>query len=453
MKVSKLVSSFVCFAALAQTPALAESIVGNGGDAIVCRNSSGVIRSAEMLDIYEARLMNGLSVQLGDAGLSPLQKVLMATSRLTKLDEQRAQKYSENARAFLSNASLLPNVTLTDIPDSEHLAVPLGCQIEQVAIRREQLLPGQKRFVVNKDLWDKFDNNNKAALMLHEVIYEELFLGGARDSRMARWFNGLMFSNSISRLSADDYIETWRRTYLRIVVSYRGISYNNEYYNGSYLFPMVGKTTVDVDGQQAIAEDPDSHGILPSIALYPSGKVKVFSSQSSPTLNMGGVEVEAKGMARYFLNEEGKVLSIVPRDSRTSTLVIGGHTYKGVNGLRLKDDGTLELQAILASYCGFDSQCVTYGELGNSKTFEIYPDGALKRAESFGSELYAVASGQKVKLSGELEFFPNGSIKKGKLYEDEDVRLIANDGDRIWIKKYSIVEFNEAGQVVKVTRD
>src|SRR5690349_2663869 len=62
------------------------NVVGNGGDALVCRTQAGDIVSAEALDIYEARVLRGLAPALGDPAQPAPARAARAFERLRRLD-------------------------------------------------------------------------------------------------------------------------------------------------------------------------------------------------------------------------------------------------------------------------------------------------------------------------------------------------------------------------------
>lgn len=83
---------------------------------------------------------------------------------------------------------------MPDIQDSLVRVFPRGCKIEQIAIQKEPAFPEDKRFTVSKDLWDLLDEDNKAGLVLHEIIYREALLYGHEDSVNARYVNSIWTS-------------------------------------------------------------------------------------------------------------------------------------------------------------------------------------------------------------------------------------------------------------------
>ncbi|MCM2321921.1 MAG: hypothetical protein NDJ90_01520, partial [Oligoflexia bacterium] len=119
---------------------------GNGGDVVVCRNAAGAIRSVELLDLYEGRTRWGNVADLGGPGLSVPEKVSLLLTRLGNRLPALEKFYRDWYATFEQETLSLSGVQLVDIPDSEHIALPVGCAIEQIAIQKEPQFPREKRY-------------------------------------------------------------------------------------------------------------------------------------------------------------------------------------------------------------------------------------------------------------------------------------------------------------------
>lgn len=185
--------------------------VGNGGDGVVCRNDQGKITSIELLDFYEAQTLRGINHDLDKPSLSIDEKVDVALSRLSRFSSSRAKKYKEQIDSFFSDAVMLSDIELEDIPDSAHIAIPKGCKIEQMVVQQTPEFPEDKRYVVNKELWDALDNDNKAGLLLHEVILREVLTPFAsiyiKNSISTRYFNSLITSERLDSMDLSAIID------------------------------------------------------------------------------------------------------------------------------------------------------------------------------------------------------------------------------------------------------
>ncbi len=195
----------------------AQSHVGNGGDVVVCRNDKNEITSIELLDFYEARDLRQITYDLGDATVNVNEKIQSALNRLSRLDPYRAEQYLKSAQSFMEKAHFVQNKELPDISDSGHLIFPAGCKVEQIVISdvrqlfpEDQLwLPKGKSFIVNAALWNSplFNNDHKAGLILHEVIYEEARKSFDHSSSVyARYLNSYVTSARLSTYNIQEYM-------------------------------------------------------------------------------------------------------------------------------------------------------------------------------------------------------------------------------------------------------
>ena len=139
----KIIQFILLFAGLAQArpTSVDNKEVGNGGDVVVCRDVQKQITSIELLDYYEARELR--QIQINTIPLSSQMAsseaikalVIQTLDRLETLNPNRRDKYKIYLDTFFDEALFVKGKTLTDIPDSSHLFLPLGCQIEQIAIQ------------------------------------------------------------------------------------------------------------------------------------------------------------------------------------------------------------------------------------------------------------------------------------------------------------------------------
>lgn len=196
---------------------------GNGGDALVCYNSKGEIRSVRLLDYYEALQKQRIkSIELGEKEWGFHEKVLYALNRLETIDYLRAQKYKQWYKDFFNQDEFSWGENLVNIADTGALSIPNNCEIKQIAVQEAPSLPGDKRYIINKSLWSLMDEDNKAGLILHELIYREVIseerCGGLDDieekhvcsqlhinSKRVRYYNSLISSSEMAEMSEREY--------------------------------------------------------------------------------------------------------------------------------------------------------------------------------------------------------------------------------------------------------
>ena len=184
---------------LATATARAGHEKGNGGYVVVCGPAS-----AELLDFYEARTLHGLQRDLGSATAEVDGKIEFVLKRLERLNPTRAARYRTWAADFWKEARGLRGSDLGDIGDSDHIAVPAGCQAHPAVNQRVPLFPEDSRYVVNLDLWDRLDADSRAGLILHELVYRELLQ--QETSVRVRYFNSYLTSSRLASMGASDYL-------------------------------------------------------------------------------------------------------------------------------------------------------------------------------------------------------------------------------------------------------
>ncbi|MGZ3700881.1 MAG: hypothetical protein ACXWP1_03965 [Bdellovibrionota bacterium] len=159
--------------------------IGNGGDSVVCSNGK-----EEMLDTFELRVFGGRHPVLSSVPDFKA-KVEDVLNRLSPLSPLRAKAFRARFAELLRNTSFVES-DLPDVPDSQHSLIPIGCEVKQIVIQTRA--NGQVFLTVNRPLWDRLDEENRAALYLHELSYAEAIDRGAVNSIAARRFNGVLLS-------------------------------------------------------------------------------------------------------------------------------------------------------------------------------------------------------------------------------------------------------------------
>lgn len=177
--------------------AAAQNRVGNGGDVIECASHT------ELLDFYESDKdlkMFAATVKYE----AVLEEVL---KNIERLNPKQSKHYKKRALEMIAESDFKKDIALTDVKDSKHLFIPKNksCELKQIAIRRHQATLSGKRFVIDKELWDKLSERDKAGLVMHEVIYEHLFKLGEEDSVKAREINAYFFSEVGFKESPEAY--------------------------------------------------------------------------------------------------------------------------------------------------------------------------------------------------------------------------------------------------------
>lgn len=311
-----------------------EHEVGNGGDAVVCDDGRVL-----MLDLYEGATRYGFTYDWLSNAASPLENVEQVLSHWRAIDPILVDRFSQEASAFFQNANFLSDVVLTDIPDSQHIAIPNGCAIKQIAIRREPSFPREKRYTVSQDLWDAMDSANRAGLILHELIYNWAVTQGHENSINARYLSAFLASTDYSTISPKEYIDTFLAVKLPASKQYC------------------------VDGVSILNLD-----------FYPNGFVKtgeVASSQSYVVDSSTTVALTERSVATFNSRGQLNYAYIAPTD-----VVLADGTTALMSEILIDDarDVVGGRSPQIRRYPIFDSCFIDW-----EYNFEIFPSGATRR--------------------------------------------------------------------------
>jgi hypothetical protein len=177
---------------------------GNGGGVVVCRDpETQAIQSVELLDFYEAKVIQSRVLDMGEKTIPWTEKIETVFKKLDRLSPTRSKKYRKIYERFFNEAKMIPNANLTYIDDAANIVLPLGCTKEQASILKTPEFPGEKRYTMSQFLWDKMDNDSKAGLILHEIIYQEGLAWDHKNSKPTRFLTGLLTSTEINQYTPD----------------------------------------------------------------------------------------------------------------------------------------------------------------------------------------------------------------------------------------------------------
>lgn len=159
-----------------------------GGNAVVCRNTKGRIKSAEVLDLFEARVLYGLTIpKTAETSVDLAERHIGFAGHLNPLYFMELER---DFQRVVKNAKVLPpDIGLRPIDDSFSPALPKNCAIEQLAayqINNELYIDGE--------IWQALDETNRAALYIHESIYKAMRSFGAKNSVRSRKITGYLLS-------------------------------------------------------------------------------------------------------------------------------------------------------------------------------------------------------------------------------------------------------------------
>ncbi len=192
---------------------------GSGGGSVLdCKTPTGK-KYFQLMDYNEANRRN-IETDLGPKSLSVAQKIEYVLNRLHKINPTRAERYAEFVNAFQQNSDRREKSNFGKTPDVNDEVIPKNCERVQVIIQINPELPGDKRFIINADIYDQLDSETQAGLILHEVVYYEQKMQSAR---RVRYFNAWLASPAMEKINLKDYVGLVKLAGLNDFDAYTGI--------------------------------------------------------------------------------------------------------------------------------------------------------------------------------------------------------------------------------------
>lgn len=448
--------------------------VGNGGDVIVCKNQTGQVVSTELLDFYEGRILKGLAVDLGPSSLSIEEKLEKALVRLERVSFHRAQRYRDHAKSFFQEMLLLNEGHLADIPDAGNIIIPKGCGIEQIANQSPPLYIDDKRYVIDASLWSQLSNDDRAGLILHEIIYREALELGHENSVAVRLLTSNISSQKIETMTVQDYSQFLKELGFN-TTSIQGASINlipglPEFFQNG------GLKTAHVVDNSSFKWGHETLRLRNQIQFYESGALREIVLKDIQVFPLLG---KVRSMAPYRIHfyESGSVEGATfyeQTEFKTSNydFTLSGAAYFYENGFfRLGNiySGYVMIQNQAASVHGV-LQLYPQGQFKNGlivKPFNLSiaedrytilgplylsDNGKVLQASLQTNSYFKIANLPiKFSASWDITFYPH-TEKVRQACLAENVILKFCDGRTQRISEHTILEFSEAG-CVQQTRD
>lgn len=387
--------------------------VGNGGNVIRCQSNNQV--SFELLDYYEGRQLWQMPPDMGSPELSVEEKAEIALQRLKNVEPIRIRNYQAKVKNFYADAAMVAGGELTKIDDTSHLILPAGCALYQMVIQREPELPGEKRYTINKDVWDQLNNDTKAGLILHEIIYGDAIRAGQTNSRTARHFNAYLASTLSEAATIKSHQQLLaiynfpgRFAFHGFELDYASLRLHKDCTINSDCIIREG---VEAGGSRVKVGDKElAVGLKSTLSLLDDEEWrecagKVCYKVSLPDESAGGSCHSSRlSFGSLHLIENASIIIDLDTD-------LDRFFFKAIIG---NDDGGGQVASLTNR--GSYSDC-SYGLLYEWEKLELYPN--FKPKNLFLSKVTEFElSGQKsAKLKDRVYFHENGKVKGGTLAE------------------------------------
>jgi len=213
----------------------AGGVDGGGGKSVVCRNAEGVITSAELLDLYEGSTMYGLNIKKSTTPYA--EQVESALLVLPASSRALTEAYAHIVR---DKMTVLPVGTeIAPVDDSLEVVTPKNCRPEQLA-----RFYSQDKILVNGEIWERLDETNRAALILHEAVYANNRFAGATDSRRSRHIVASLFDPSTAWTDTKEGVPEGALTCIAMNGGLHMWAYQNSSNDWILQFNILGKSIV-----------------------------------------------------------------------------------------------------------------------------------------------------------------------------------------------------------------
>lgn len=407
--------------------------VGNGGDVLKCLSSNK--DTYQILDWYEGENIRNLNLDIGSDNLNVDQKLQIALTRLSRLSPARALRYQAHIKTFMSEIKWMPEGSLQDVKDSDEVAFPSNCKILQIANQSIPILSTDKRYLIDEYLWSKLDSNQKAALLLHEVILREAVEIGHLNSVSARYLNSLILSTEIEQLPIEEFTEILKKLDFTSN-SIQGINIDlkeYEFYSNGNL-----KSAKVIPG--AIFNFRDNKiPLTGNIIFYENGEVQEFTPFNTTRIKFQNQIYNVLPFA-VSIYQNGNLQNLKLSDA--TEFSFSGHTFKFQGDIKFYENGILKIAVANSGFVnipGFENSqlpikdVVKFYENGNLQEVTIKTDYSLPNFKN------------NAKWSARLILDQNEKVANAFLVEVININI---QGKKVNLMPFNFVEFwSDTGKI------
>ena len=180
-----------------------------GGEAVVCKVNGK--ETVDLFDFYEVPARYKFKLDLGGRNKDYYEKVNDKIKEIARVDLKYAQNLEKELKVFKESHNKIPEDQLRRIYDSgSPIKVSKNCKKHQFAVNRRFPKKSEYKYLINVDLWNKADNNVRAGLIMHELIYGLYWkiIGlqrGVPDSNWVRYYNAFVHSKGFGQVGDETY--------------------------------------------------------------------------------------------------------------------------------------------------------------------------------------------------------------------------------------------------------
>lgn len=324
---------------------------------------------------------------------------------------------------------------MADIPDSGNIVIPKGCTIEQIANQSAPLYADDPRYIIDQSLWSLLDNQNRAGLILHEIIYREAIELGHDNSVSTRFLNANMSSRKIESMTIADYT--------RFLID---LDFTKTTVNGVNIWikpevPLFGENgflaqAKVVDGSE-FQWNSDILKLRDEIYFFPNGHLQKLSLKGPHQLSVFGQRREIAPYEMSFF-ETGDLKSFTLREP--STFVTASYQVSINGAATFHQNGKLQVGNIGSGWILIQGQPTKI--LGVT---QIHPNGQVKVTNIVGPQELTIRDERHL-FSGHIQGNENGKILAAKLHVNSKFMVA---GKPLMLSEFKTVEFFPETEKVK----
>lgn len=439
---------------------------GSGGDAFVCKNSRGEFTKIRLWDYLEAEIENdALKIDLGPEDLSYKEKIKIVIERIKKKNIQHflfqemedllteVNKMESDDPKRLIRLIDLKNFQLSNIQDDQSRIVSKteSCGLLQMAMQEHQERPFEGLIKIDKSLWDKLSNDDKAGLILHEYFLLGVNVDKNREDKSSygvRYLNRIVSSDLMEKISEEDFHDVLSATGL---IRKRSMFYQDdptsdyEFKNKNLYFNLYEIEEYEYSwGRKEIV----SGWIMREANYY----YEINSSYDYFTIRQG-TKIEF-----YPENEQLKQASLKEESYLPTTIAYCTEECENPDQVyRFEGDGYITHfhdsfpLRVKTGYLSANQIIKVNPYLEETTTFkteevtqiEFHEDGTVKSLHLFGN--LNLPNNQTFVVIGLIEFFDSGNIQSAYIAEG----VVYTEEGEIQIKNKK-VSFNESGFAIEI---
>ncbi|WP_413574757.1 hypothetical protein ACLVWU_11050 [Bdellovibrio sp. HCB290] len=205
------------FVGLLALPALSHAwtFVGNAGNVVICGN-----RVVGFYDRFELDLRYGWQWELAPLDLPNKSQipdeVILALTYLKRIEKLHPFLYatlSAHVNSFYEEANFVKGYLPNVLDDAGVVVLPSkNCSLELLVVQKPVSYPKKSLYTINSFYWKALNSQDRAAAILHEVIYRVALTRGKapRSSEGIRLLNGMILANEVKNMTEAEFAELTR---------------------------------------------------------------------------------------------------------------------------------------------------------------------------------------------------------------------------------------------------